>query len=143
MTWTESAIFTNCLLWVRQNFQMFQLICHSKNSIASQSEWHDIHFILILNEACDFSAVRTQLCSLISSAIWYHSQFDIVSRFDIICSLILLADLIWFAVWYHLQFDIMCDLILSAVWYHSQFDIVSRFDIITDCLLLMSIAQWD
>ena len=34
---------------------MSQLICHSKNNIASQNKQHDIHFILILNEACDFS----------------------------------------------------------------------------------------
>ena len=127
----RSVISANYLLWARQNSQMSQLICCSKNSTASQSKQHDIHFILILNEACDLSylfsicvlneahdfsysfsiyvlneahnlsAVRTQLCSLISFIVWYHLQFDIVSRFDMICSLI------WFAVWYYMQFDIV------------------------------------
>ena len=99
--WTESTIFANCLLWEKQNLQMSQLICCSKNSITSQSKWHDIHFILILNEAHNFSAARTQLCSLISFAVWYHLQFDIIDRFDMICSLIS------FAVWYYVWFDIV------------------------------------
>ena len=108
VTWTESAIFTNCLSWIRQNLWMSQLICHSKNSITNQSKWHDIHFILILNEAHDLSAVRTQLCSLILSAdliwfaVWYHLQFDIVSRFDMICSLILCA--IWYCLYSFILF---------------------------------------
>ena len=152
--WTESAISANCLSWVRQNFWISQLICYLKNNTASQNKWHDIHFILIqneahdcsysfnicvwneahdfsysfsihvLNEAHDSSAVRKQLCSLILFVIWYHLQFDIADRFDMICSLIS------FAVWYHLQFDIVsrfdmiCSLISSAVWYYVQFDIV-------------------
>ena len=123
---TESAIFANCSLWVRQNFQMSQLICHSKNSITSQSKQHDIHSVLILNEAhdfsysfsihvlneaCVFSAARMQLCSLISSAVWYHLQFDII------CSLI--SSAVWYCqqIWYDLQFDIIHSLILCAVWY--------------------------
>jgi len=101
VTQIRSAIFTNCLLWIKQNSQMSQLICCSKNSVTSQSEQHDIHFILILNKACDFSAVRMQLCSLILSAVWYHLWFDIVDRFDMICSLIS------FAVWYYEWFDIV------------------------------------
>ena len=103
--WIRSAIFTNCLLWVKQNSWVSQLICCSKNSIASQNKQHDIHFVLILNEACDFSysfdihvlneahdssAVRTQLCSLILFTIWYDLQFDII------CSLIL--DAVWYCL---------------------------------------------
>ena len=53
------------------------------------------------NKARDSSAARMQLCSLILSVIWYHLQFDIVSRFDMICSLISSA------VWYYVQFDIV------------------------------------
>ena len=105
---TESAIFTNCSSWVRQNFWMSHLICHSKNNITSQSKWHDIHSVLILNEAHDlsylfdihvlneahdFSAVRMQLCSLIfvcnliSSAVWYclHS-FILFFLFNLNCT---------------------------------------------------------
>ena len=44
---TESAIFTNCLLWVRQNFWQSQIICCSKNSTASQSKQHDIHSVSV------------------------------------------------------------------------------------------------
>ena len=127
--WIRSVIFTNCLLWVRQNFQMSQLICCSKNSTASQNEQHDIYFILILNEAHDFSysfdihvlneahnssAVRMQLCSLILFVIWYCQQIWYDLQFDIICSLILCA------VWYCSQFDIICDLILFIL-IHSIF----------------------
>ena len=75
---------------------MSQLICYSKNSITSQSKQHDIHSVLIMNEACDSSAARMQLCSLILFAVWYHSQFDIVDEFDIICSLILCV--IWYCL---------------------------------------------
>ena len=122
----RSAIFANCSSWVRQNLQMPQLICHSKNSTASQNKQHEAHDlsysfdIHVLNEACDLLAVRMQLCSLILFAVWYHLWFDIASEFDIICSLILSADLIWSAVWYHLQFDIMSSLILFTL-IHSIF----------------------
>ena len=69
---------------------MSQLICCSKNNAASQSEWHDIHFILILNKACDLSysfdihvlneahdlpAVRMQQSTLIHSIFLILSQF--------------------------------------------------------------------
>ena len=57
-----------------------------------------------------------------SCAVWYHLQSDII------CSLILLADLIWSAVWYHSQFDIMSDLILSILIYSiflSYFNFIS------------------
>ena len=46
-----------------------------------------------------------------SCAVWYCLQFDII------CSLILSADLIWSAVWYHSQFDIIHSLILCVIWY--------------------------
>ena len=71
---------------VSTNLSLKKQHCKSKSMT-----WYlfDIH---VLNEACDFSAVRMQLCSLI-----------------------LLTDLIWSAVWYHLQFDIMCSLILSTL----------------------------
>ena len=78
------------------------------------------HMTLQLSE---HSCLHSFICSLISSAVWYHLQFDIVSEFDIICSLILSAGLIscavWYCwqVWYDLQFDIICSLILCAVWY--------------------------
>ena len=66
-----SIIFTNCSSWIRQNLQQLQLICCSKNNIVSQSKWHDIHSVFVLNEACDLPAVRMQLCSLILCAVWY------------------------------------------------------------------------
>ena len=53
-----------------------------------------------------------------SCAVWYHSQSDII------CDLILSADLIssavWYCwqIWYDLQFDIIHSLILCAVWYY-------------------------
>ncbi len=74
---------------------MSQLICHSKNSITNQSKWHDIHFILILNEACDLSysfnihilnkahdflVVRTQLCSLILSELYIWERIELKSQ---------------------------------------------------------------
>ena len=90
---------------------MSQLICCSKNSITSQNKQYEAHdsaysfSICVLNEACDLSAVRMQLSTLI------HSQFDIIH------SLILLVGLISSAVWYHPQFDINRSLILCAIWY--------------------------
>ena len=64
---------------------------------------------------CDFYNIKVKFLTLLLffSDCSDHLQFDIVSRFDI-----------------------MCNLILSAVWYHLQFDIVSRFDII--CSLILS-----
>src|SRR5204862_1626229 len=71
---------------------MSQLICHSKNSITSQSKQHDIHFILVLNEACDPSysfsihvlneardppAAKTQQSILIHSI--FLSYFNFIS----------------------------------------------------------------
>ena len=59
---------------------MSQLIYYLKNNVINQSKQHDIHFILIqnkahnfsylfnihvLNKACDFSVVRTQLLTFI------------------------------------------------------------------------------
>ena len=81
VTQIRSAIFTNCSLWVRQNSQMSQLICSSKNSAASQSKQHEAHdlsysfSIHVLNEACDSSAVRTQQSTLIHSIFLILLQF--------------------------------------------------------------------
>src|SRR5438046_2979915 len=58
-TRTGSATSPNCSLWVRQNPRVPQLICSSKNSAASQSEWHEAcdpsysFSIRVLNEARD------------------------------------------------------------------------------------------
>ena len=68
---------------------MFQLICSSKNSIASQSkqyEAHDLSYsfdIHVLNKACDFSAARMQQSTLI------HSIFLILLQFYLITVLLL------------------------------------------------------
>ena len=80
---------------VSTNLSLKKQYCKSK-----WMTWYsfDIH---VLNEAHDSSAARMQLCSLISFTVWYHLQFDIVSRFDMICSLISSA------VWYYVQFDIV------------------------------------
>ena len=79
--WIAFSIFTNCLLWIRQNFQQFQIICHSKNSAASQSKQHEAHdlsysfSICVLNEARDLPAVRTQQSTLIHSIFLILLQF--------------------------------------------------------------------
>src|SRR5436190_18873717 len=68
---------------------MFQLICSSKNSITSQNKQHETYdfsysfSIQVLNEACDFPAVRTQQSTLI------HSIFLILSQFYLITILLL------------------------------------------------------
>src|SRR5947207_3388028 len=80
-TQTALPIFTNCSLWVRQNFWQSQIICHSKNSIASQSKQHEAHDlsysfdIHVLNEAHDLPAVRMQQSTLIHSIFLILSQF--------------------------------------------------------------------
>ena len=99
-TMTLISLF-RCMMMIRMqsmilssvNFQQLQPSCCSKNSAASQSEWHeacdlsysfDIH---VLNEACDLSAVRIQLCSLILCVIWYclHS-FILFFLFNLNCT---------------------------------------------------------
>src|SRR5436190_24367953 len=68
---------------------MSQLICHLKNSAASQSKQHeacDLSYsfdICVLNEAHDSSAVRMQQSTLI------HSIFLILSQFYLITVLLL------------------------------------------------------
>ena len=101
--WTKSAIFINCLSWVRQNFQQSQIICHLKNSAASQSKQHDIHFIFVYRMKHMISHIHlvfmywmkhmTSHIHLISvywmkhvtsqlpersCAVWYYVRFDIV-----------------------------------------------------------------
>ena len=130
----RSAIFTNCSSWIRQNLQQSQIICHSKNSTASQSKQHDIHFIFIyemkhmtshihsvsvywmkhvISQLPEHSCLHSFICSLISFAVWYYLQFDIVSEFDIICSLIL-----W-AVWYCLHSFILFSYLISILSHYS------------------------
>ena len=66
--------------------------------------------IIFISQIYRMKHVTSQL-SEHSCAVWYCLLFDII------CSLILSADLIWSAIWYHSQFDIMCNLILCAIWY--------------------------
>ena len=105
--WTELAIFTNCLPWVRQNFQQSQLICCSKNSITSQNKWHEAHdfsysfSICVLNEACDshihlisvywMKHVTFQLpeCSSLHSFILFFLSYPNFISLQSYCSFIL------------------------------------------------------
>ena len=93
-----STIFTNCLSWVRQNLQQSQIICHSKNSVTSQSKQHDIHFISVYR--------MKHVISHIHSVFMYWMKHVISQLSEHSC-----------AVWYHSQFDIIHSLILCAVWY--------------------------
>ena len=80
-TQTALPIFTNCSLWVRQNFWQSQIICRPKNSAASQSERHEARDpsysfgIRVLNEARDPPAARTQQSTLIHSIFLILPQF--------------------------------------------------------------------
>ena len=86
-----------------------------QSSILTSHVNHMISLDIIFFQ-CDFHNVRVEFFTLFFSFsdCSDHLQFNIVSRFDIMC------DLISFTVWYHLQFDIVsefdiiCSLILSA-----------------------------
>ena len=101
-------LFTKILTWRKKNFRcevskFYELVSHVN---------HVIDFDIIFFW-CDFYNVRIKslilffsfsdysdhlqfdiIHDLILFTVWYHLQFDIIDKFDIMCSLILSADLI-------------------------------------------------
>ena len=108
-----SAIFVNCSSQIRQNLQLPQLIWCSKNSIISQSKWHDIHSVSVY--WMKHMILQLSECSC---AVWYYSQSDIIHDLILLTDLILSA--VWYCwqIWYDLQFDIIHSLILCVIWYY-------------------------
>ena len=121
--WITSSIFANCSLWVRQNSQQSQIICHSKNSITSQSKQHEAHdlsysfSIHVLNEAHDSSAARMQQSTLI------HSIFLILLQFYLTTILLLFHSILSCA---------SCILLsLKMMTFFKKKDICYRYSIVT------------